>query len=612
MSASEIIKESFSQYAGAVLQSRAFVDVRDCLKPSARQILYCMYKNNRTYDKPAPRTATVVGDSLVYYIHGDSSAEGIIMRAGQPFNMRYPLVEVKGNGGSLIASGNWAATRYTSCRLSEISSSCFFKDLNKNSIKDWRENHDGTENYPSVLPSKGFYNIVNGTFGIGIGLSCSIPQFNIKEVNEALIKLLWNPDATFEELYCVPDFATGGTIINENEVKESLRVGSGKSVMLRAVMNYDSKDNCLIVTEMPYGTYTNSICSEINNLIESEPNCGIERINDLTKETPLLKIYLTKKANPTMVKYLLYKKTSLQNHFGINMIMLKDGKYPKKFSWKEVLQEFLNHQKKIYKRIFEYDKNLFENKILILRGIITAIKNIDEVIEIIKSAENKKEASNKLCEKFNLVETQTESILNIKLIKLSKLEIEKINKELSDYQKKLDKINNILSNEKLFKEEIENDLIKVIEKYGDSRRTKVENLVTNEYNFDANNLLYITDKGIVSREKTNNTVRIIKNNNGDKYIGITKNGKIYIGEIKKRIRRLFDNKPEDPIVKVCEYNENYWLKVWSKNNLTVNIPFNTIHNSQKLPFSPKYINITSKECDNNEYRRFLVKENLIF
>ena len=183
MSVSEIIKESFSQYAGAVLQSRAFVDVRDCLKPSTRQILYCMYKNNRTHDKPAPKTATVVGDSLIYYIHGDASAEGIIMRAGQPFNMRYPLIEVKGNGGSMIASGNWAATRYTSCRLSEISS-WFFKDINKDSIEEWRENHDGTDYYPSVVPSKGFYNIVNGSFGIGIGLSCSIPQFNIKEVNK--------------------------------------------------------------------------------------------------------------------------------------------------------------------------------------------------------------------------------------------------------------------------------------------------------------------------------------------------------------------------------------------------------------------------------------------
>lgn len=611
MSVSEIIKESFSQYAGAVLQSRAFVDVRDCLKPSTRQILYCMYKNNRTHDKPAPKTATVVGDSLIYYIHGDASAEGIIMRAGQPFNMRYPLIEVKGNGGSMIASGNWAATRYTSCRLSEISS-WFFKDINKDSIEEWRENHDGTDTYPSVVPSKGFYNIVNGSFGIGIGLSCSIPQFNIKEVNKALIKLLWNPDATFDELYCVPDFATGGTIINESEVKESLRKGNGKAIMLRAVMEYDSKDRCFIVTEMPYGTYTNNVIEEINKIVNDNPDCGIERVNDLTKVTPLLKIYLTKNANPTMIKYLLYKKTSLQNHFGVNMIMLKDGKKPKQFTWKEALQEFLKHQKEVYKRSFEYDKKLYENKILVLNGIIVAIKNIDDVIEVIKSSSNKKEAVINLCENFELVEAQAEAILNIRLSKLSKLEIDKINKELKDYQSKLDNIILILSNEKLFKEEIEKGLIDVINKYGDDRRTKVENLVTDGSSISQNNLLYITNKGIVVREKTKDTIRTVKNNNGDKYIAITKNGKIYVGEIKKRIRRLFENKPEDPIIKICEYNEGYWFKFWSEEKLTVNIPFNSVHNAQKLPFIPKYITITSKECDNNEYMRFLVKENLIF
>ena len=218
------IQESFVQYAGAVLQSRALIDVRDGLKPSARQIFYCMDKNKYTADKPHQKTMAAIGDALKhFYIHGDSSCEGIIMRAGQPFAMRYPLIDVKGNGGTLIASGNWAAPRYTSARLSKIAA-YLFEDINKDTIKEWRDNYSETEQYPTVLPSKGFFNIVNGAMGIGIGMACSIPQFNLRDINNALIHLIDNPDCSFEEIYCAPDFATGAILINEAEVSHLKKV----------------------------------------------------------------------------------------------------------------------------------------------------------------------------------------------------------------------------------------------------------------------------------------------------------------------------------------------------------------------------------------------------
>ena len=243
----QIIKDCMIQYSGAVLQSRALVDVRDCLKPSARQIFYCMYTDKFTSNKPFKKTLKAIGSAARMFIHGDSSCEGIIMRAGQPFAMRYPLVEVEGSEGNLTASGNWSAPRYTASRLSGICDS-LFKDIEKNTISEWRDNYDDTEQYPAVLPSKSFYNIVNGTFGIGTGLAASIPQFNLKELNESLKKLLLNPNISDEELIIMPDFATGAILLNGNEIKQSLKNGTGPSCKLRSVINWNESEKCFLWT----------------------------------------------------------------------------------------------------------------------------------------------------------------------------------------------------------------------------------------------------------------------------------------------------------------------------------------------------------------------------
>lgn len=472
-----IIKESFTQYAGAVLQSRALVDVRDCLKPSARQIFYCMYTDKFVHNKPFKKTLKAIGSAMRMYIHGDSSCEGVIMRAGQPFAMRYPLIEVEGSFGNLMESGNWAAPRYTASRLSNISN-YLFEDITKKTINEWRDNYDDTEQYPAVLPTKGFYNIVNGTMGIGIGMSSSIPQFNLKEVNEALIKLLWNSDCSFEDIYCAPDFATGGILLNEEEVKESLKNGTGKSCKLRSVVEFDQKERCFIVTEIPYSVYTNTICGELEKILEESDNPGIERFNDLTGSTPLIKIYLSKKANPDRVLRYLYKNTSLQYYYGINMTMLENGRFPKVFTWKGALEAHLTHEIEVYTQGFIFDLNKIKNRIHIIEGLLKAISILDKVIALIKGASDTHNASLGLQQVFGFSETQAKAILDIKLARLAKLEINKLEKEKSDLEIERARIENILSHEELLKKEIEKGLREVSEKFGDSRRTKILNIET--------------------------------------------------------------------------------------------------------------------------------------
>lgn len=477
MDLTPILKESFTQYSGAVLQSRALVDVRDCLKPSARQIFYCLYTDKFLHSKPFKKTLKGIGSAMRMYIHGDSSCEGVIMRAGQPFAMRYPLIEVEGSYGNLMESGNWAAPRYTASRLSNISN-YLFEDITKKTINEWRDNYDDTEQYPAVLPTKGFYNIVNGTMGIGIGMSSSIPQFNLKEVNEALIKLLWNSDCSFEDIYCAPDFATGGILLNEEEVKESLKNGTGKSCKLRSVVEFDQKERCFIVTEIPYSVYTNTICGELEKILEESDNPGIERFNDLTGSTPLIKIYLSKKANPDRVLRYLYKNTSLQYYYGINMTMLENGRFPKVFTWKGALEAHLIHEIEVYTQGFIFDLNKIKSRIHVIEGLLKAISILDEVIALIKGASDTHNASLGLQQVFGFSETQAKAILDIKLARLAKLEINKLEKEKSDLEIERARIENILSHEELLKKEIEKGLREVSEKFGDSRRTKILNIET--------------------------------------------------------------------------------------------------------------------------------------
>ena len=471
-----VIENSFTQYTGAVLQSRALIDVRDGLKPSARQIFYSMLSRKLTSANPHKKTANAVGMAMAdFYIHGDSSCEGVIMRAGQNFAMRYPLVDVKGNAGSLMESGNWAAMRYTESRLSKLTD-VLFADIDKDTITEWRDNYDNTKQFPAVLPTKGFYNIVNGSMGIGVGLACSIPQYNLRELNNALIHLIDNPDCDFNEIYCAPDFATGAILYNESDVKESMKNGTGFACKLRSVVEFDSKERCFVVTEIPYGVYTNTICGQLEEIVNGEDNPGIERFNDLTGSTPLIKIYLTKKANPDRVLKYLYKNTFLQYHYGINFTMLDNGRFPRVFSWKEMLQSHIDHERLVYRRAFEFDLNKIKSRIHIIDGLLICMARIEEVIQTIRNSASSAAASTALQQNFLLDAAQAKAVLDMKLSRLAHLEVKKLENERAELQSKAESIEKILNNEELFKEEIKKGWREVASKFGDARRTKIINI----------------------------------------------------------------------------------------------------------------------------------------
>lgn len=475
MELTPVIKDSFLQFSGAVLQSRALMDARDCIKPSARQIFYCLYTDKFIHSKPFQKTLKAIGSAFRMYIHGDASCEGVIMRAGQPFAMRYPLIEIEGSYGTLLSAGSWAAPRYTSARLSPIAE-YLFKDIDKNVIKEWRDNYDNTEQYPMVLPSKGFFNLVNGGYGIGVGASGSLPQYNLKELNEALITLLNNPDASFDEIYVAPDFATGAILINANEVKESHKNGHGAACKLRSVVEWNSKERCFEVKEIPYMLYTETICKELEEIINSENNPGIERFNDLTGKNVYIKIYLTKQANPDKVLKFLYKNTSLQSYYSINMTMLENGRYPRIYTWKELLQAHINHEKEVYKLGFEFDLDKINKRLHIINGLLKAINMIDEVVKTIKASTSTSGASIALQNLLEIDAIQAKAILDIKLAKLAHLEVNKLCDEQNALLTEKERIEKILNNDILLKKEIEKGLREVAEKFGDERRTKILNL----------------------------------------------------------------------------------------------------------------------------------------
>lgn len=469
----DIIKESFTQYAGAVIQSRALVDVRDCIKPSARQVYYSLFTDKFTSDKPFKKTLKAIGSAMRFYIHGDASCEGIIMRSGQPFAMRYPLIEIEGSFGTLTETGNWAASRYTSSRLSSISD-YLLQDTNTETIDEWVDNYDDTEQYPRVLSSLGFYNIVNGSTGIAVGLASSIPQFNLKEVNDALIKLLSNNDISDDDILCYPDFATGATLINKNEVAASLKTGKGKACILQATIDFDTKEKALVVTELPYGVYTNTICGEISKLVSENPTVGITGINDLTGEDVCIKIYLDNTTDPEKIKNILYANTSLQKSYSINMTMLEDGRFPKVYGWREALLAHLDHEKLVYTNLYKQELKRLEHRLLIVNGIIKAIMQIDKVVEVIKSSANTAEAKANLQSLLDINEEQAKAILDMKLSRLAKLEIDKFINERDELVTRIEEIKAILASEKLLKEQMIKKFQEVSNKYGDNRRTVID------------------------------------------------------------------------------------------------------------------------------------------
>lgn len=366
-----------------------------------------------------------------------------------------------------------------------------------------------------------------------VGAASSIPQFNLREVNEALIKLLWNPDIDFNKIYCAPDFATGAVLLNEDEVKESLKNGTGSACKLRSIVSFDSSERCLIATEIPYSVYTNTICGELEKILESDDNPGIDRFNDLTGSTPLIKIYLKRSANPDKVLKYLYKNTSLQSYYGINMTMLENGRFPRIFTWKEALRAHIDHEIIVYTQGFLFDLQKIKNRLHIIEGLLKAISLIDEVVKTIKQSVNTSEASKNLQELLKIDELQAKAILDIKLSRLAHLEVSKLENEQSKLEVEKARIEAILSDENLLKKEIEKGLREVMEKFGDERRTKILNISTEDeepteirqlvLNFTNYGNIYVSESSTLYTQKKGGVGNKIKLEKGE-YIVSSKVG----------------------------------------------------------------------------------------
>ena len=473
----EVLSSAFLEYAGYNLQRRAIPDARDGLKWGARQLLHAQMLGKFTYDKPFKKAIKSVSQAMGFsYVHGDASAYGTFIRMAKPFVMNVPLQEAKGNYGTLINPDDHSASRYVEMRGSEAAAA-LLKDLDKDTILEWEDTYDLEGKFPKVLPAKGFWNLVNGCISIGSGMSCSIPPLNLRETNEALIKLLWNPDISDEELIVFPDFPTKATILNRDEVFNSLKNGTGFACKIRAKVEWDNAERCFIVKELPYSTYTNTICKELANIINEEPEVGIINIEDYTGTEPDLRIYLKKSANPDKVLRYLYKNTSLENHFNINMTVLDKGITPKVMGQRELFQAHLDHEELVYRRGFEFDLKKINARIHIIEGLLKAYDIIDEVVQTIKTSASSSAANEALRSLLEIDEVQAKAILDLKLSKLSKLDINKLCNEKSNLENEAARIEAILNDINLLKKEIEKGLREVAEKFGDARRTKILNLV---------------------------------------------------------------------------------------------------------------------------------------
>ncbi len=475
------MENSYIDYAMSVIASRALPDVRDGLKPVQRRILYAMIELNNGPDKPHRKCARIVGDTMgKYHPHGDSSIYGALVNMAQEWSTRYPLVDGHGNFGSVDGDGA-AAMRYTEARLSKISME-MLSDINKNTV-DFDPNFDETEKEPVVLPSRYPNLLVNGTSGIAVGMATNIPPHNLREVIGGVVKIIDNiveedRETTIDEVIDIikgPDFPTGATILGRSGIEEAYRTGRGK-IRVRAVTNIEpmaNGKNRIIVTELPYMVNKARLIEKIAELHKDKKVDGITELRDESnREGMRICIELRKDVNPNVVLNQLYKHTQLQDTFGVNMLALVD-KQPMVMNLLQMLTYYLKHQEEVVTRRTQYDLNKAEERAHILKGLLIALDNIDEVIKIIRGSQSTPIAKDRLIERFGLDDVQAQAIVDMRLRALTGLEREKLEKEFEELMKKIGEYKAILADRKLLLSVIKEEITLISNKYGDERRTGI-------------------------------------------------------------------------------------------------------------------------------------------
>ena len=531
----EEMKTSYIDYAMSVIVMRALPDVRDGLKPVHRRILYSMYEDGITSDKPYRKCANTVGSVLGrYHPHGDSSVYDAMVRMAQDFSLRYPLIDGHGNFGSIDGDGA-AAMRYTEARMAKISEH-MLTDIEKNTV-DFMPNYDDRLQEPTVLPAKIPALLVNGSSGIAVGMATNIPPHNLKEVIDGIIKIIDEDNVSDEDLMSVikgPDFPTEGIILGREGIKEAYTTGKGK-ITVRAETEIEEMSNNkqrIIVSSLPYQVNKARLIENIANLVRDKRIEGIADLRDESdrKEKVRIVIELKRDANAQVVLNQLYKNTQMQDTFGIILLALVDGE-PKILTLRQCLDYYLDHRKTVVLRRTKFELDKAEARAHILEGLKIALDNIDEVINIIRSSYD--DAKERLMERFGLTDIQAQAILDMRLKTLSGLQREKIEEEYEELMKLIAHLKEILASEKLVFDIIKEELIEIREKFGDERKTKIvakegeiniEDLIKEEQN-----VIALTHFGYIKRMPVD-TYKSQKRG-GKGILGITTRDEDFVKEI---------------------------------------------------------------------------------
>lgn len=576
------VKKSFIAYSMSVITSRALPDIRDGMKPSQRRILYAMYEDRLTHDKPFRKSATTVGNVLGrYHPHGDSSVYMAMVRMAQPFSYRYPLIEGHGNFGSVDGDPP-AAYRYTEARMSRIADE-MMADIDKD-VVDFRPNFDNRLKEPAVLPSRFPNLLVNGSMGIAVGMATNIPPHNLGEVIDGTVYLMDNPDATTAELLNYikgPDFPGGAIIYGTQGIYQAYETGRGH-IQVRSRYSIDEKNHRITFTEIPYGVNKSQLVESIANLVKEKRVDGITGLRDESGRAGMkIVVEHRRDVNGQILLNQLYKFTQLQDTCAVNMVALVNGE-PKTCSLKTVLTEYIRHQESVVTRRLQYELKRAKREAHIFEGYKIALDHIDEVIEIIKRSESIPDAKAKLSERFGLSDVQTQAIVDMTLGRLSGLERQKIEDRLARLYEEIERIESILADEGKLKALIKEEMTAIKEKYGDKRLTEivpVEDEIEIEDLIERHNcIITMTHSGYVKRQRA------------DAYAAQHRGGKGIIA---------MSTKEEDYIEKVISVDTHSDLMIFTDAGRVYVRRAHRIPEATRQSKGTNIINIIEKEPDEN-------------
>ncbi len=600
------VERSFIEYSMSVIASRALPDVRDGMKPGQRRILYAMYEDHLTSDKPFRKSATTVGNVLGrYHPHGDAAVYGTMVRMAQDFSYRYTLVEGHGNFGSVDGDGA-AAYRYTEARLSKISDE-LMRDLDKNVVV-MTKNFDNRLDEPTVLPARFPNLLVNGSVGIAVGMATNIPTHNLGEVIDGTIYRMDNPECTVEELMEYikgPDFPTGATVYGVNGIIEAYKTGRGR-IIVRAKANIEEDHRRIVFTEIPYMVNKSTLCESIGNLVNEKRIEGITDIRDESGRGGMrIVIEYRRDANAQVILNQLYKYTQLQDTFAANMLALVNNE-PKTLSLPEILDLYIEHQESVIKRRTQYDLDKALARQHILEGYKIANDNIDEIVELMKTSKSIPDSKERLMERYSLSELQAQAIVEMTLGRLTGLERQKIEDELARLAALIADLRDILANEWRVKDIIKSEMLEIKRKFADERRTEIlpaeEDILLEDLIERHECVITLTHAGYVKRQPADTYSAQNRGGKGiigmttkeedfiEKVIGVhshsylmffTNIGKVYMkkayqipeasrtakGTFVKNIIELEDGEKVTAMISVPKFNENEYLVMVTKHGI---------------------------------------------